>query len=559
MHIIRNGIYILSGKNGAGKTTLAKDILAGNRSICCMMKQDDNQILEQETVLTNITMNVLSEEMVISFLKNHKLDYLLTKKSKYLSGGEKRLVNLLRVILSEQEVLILDEPSNDLDIVVFEKVKQIIYQVSQRKKILLITHDDRFTEYQKRLTIENGEIYDETGQLVTGKIHFDKKNEIKREIKLKPRKTYFLHVFYLLCTILFAVCLIILLVINNEDEKPTSKKGTYQLAALYSSNSSLYIDKESINTLLVQSATKFNKSKFFNDEKRINEDEYIEQSIKLKKDTYKNLFYLELYNPSSKEFIDTKAIMVDDLRRYLKLSEDTEVIVDDGTYFKNNKNPSLYVADNSILTEDFLAKAEQLGYRIKYNKALVKNQIEMEFSPILYSKVLSEVKQNDVLLTEAQVELKKDDSFYDFLAANKLYAKKILIKGYEPEILNAEVNKYSSSLELIKKVLLFIGLLLVVLFILLYMYEANYKNSYSTLAFYGYDEKELVNFRKKAYMIAEFKLFSIIVVAIVILGMWVLTHSFLIASIIVVPTIFNIIASIIIPKTVKYSIRKVNL
>ncbi|EUJ40977.1 ABC transporter ATP-binding protein [Listeria weihenstephanensis FSL R9-0317] len=80
MHIIRNGIYILSGKNGAGKTTLAKDILAGNRSICCMMKQDDNQILEQETVLTNITMNVLSEEMVISFLKNHKLDYLLTKK-----------------------------------------------------------------------------------------------------------------------------------------------------------------------------------------------------------------------------------------------------------------------------------------------------------------------------------------------------------------------------------------------------------------------------------------------------------------------------------------------
>ncbi|WP_173399973.1 ABC transporter ATP-binding protein [Listeria grandensis] len=151
MHIIQNGIYILSGKNGAGKTTLAKDILAANKGICSMMKQDDNQILEQETVLTNITMNVLSEEWVISFLKNNKLDYLLTKKSKYLSGGEKRLVNLLRVILSEQEVLILDEPSNDLDIDIFEKLKQIIHQVAQRKKILLITHDDRFTEYQKKV------------------------------------------------------------------------------------------------------------------------------------------------------------------------------------------------------------------------------------------------------------------------------------------------------------------------------------------------------------------------------------------------------------------------
>lgn len=559
MHIIQSGIYILNGKNGAGKTTLAKEILSANRNICCMMKQDDNQILEQETVLTNITMNVLSEESVIRFLKMHKLDYLLTKKSKYLSGGEKRLVNLLRVILSEQEVLILDEPSNDLDIVVFEKVKQIIYQVAQRKMILLITHDDRFTEYKKRLTIENGEIYDETGQLVTGKIHFDQTNEIKREIKLKPRKIYFLYVFYLLCTVLFAACLGILLVINNEDEKPTSKKGTYQLAALYSSNSSLYNDNESINTLLVQSATKFNKSKFFNEEKRINEDEYLDQSIELKNDTYENLFYLELYNSSSKEFMDIKALMVDDLRRYLKLSEDTELIIDDGNYFRTNKNPSLCVADNSTLTVDSLAKAEKLGYRIKYNKALVKNQIEMEFSQVLYLKVLSEVKQDGVLLTEAQVELKKDDSFYDFLAANKLYATKILIKGYEPEILNAEVNKYSSSLELIKKVLLFIGLLLVVLFILLYIYEVNYNNSYSTLAFYGYDEKELVKFRKKAYMIAKFRLFSIIVLVITMLIMWILTQSFLISSIIVVATIFYMIAYIIIPKTVKYSIRKVNL
>ncbi|EUJ20616.1 ABC transporter ATP-binding protein [Listeria grandensis FSL F6-0971] len=122
-----------------------------------------------------------------------------------------------------------------------------------------------------------------------------------------------------------------------------------------------------------------------------------------------------------------------------------------GLILKNNKNPSLYVPDNLMLTEDFLVKAEKLDYHIKHNKSLVKNQIETEFSPILYSKVLSKINQDNVLLTEAQVELKKDDSFYDFLAANKLYAQKILIKGYEPEILNAEVNQYSSSLTLIKK------------------------------------------------------------------------------------------------------------
>ncbi|MBC2005608.1 hypothetical protein HCA78_17760, partial [Listeria booriae] len=155
-----------------------------------------------------------------------------------------------------------------------------------------------------------------------------------------------------------------------------------------------------------------------------------------------------------------------------------------------------------------------LGYDVKYSATLPDNQMEMEFSPTLYSQVLSAIKQDHTLLTEARVELKNGDSFYDFLAANKLYAKKILIKGYEPEILNAEINQYSSSLTLIKKVLLFTGMLLLVLFILLYMYEANYRNSYSTLVFYGYDEKDIMKFRKKTYAIANFKLFSIIILAI---------------------------------------------
>lgn len=160
MKITKNGIYIIVGANGAGKTTLAKRILQANKNICCMMKQDDNQILEHEPVLTNITMNEISDERVINFLKEKQLDYLLTKKSKFLSGGEKRLINLLRVVLSNQEVLILDEPSNDLDIDVFDKAKEIIYQVAKNKIVLLITHDDCFTKFDKKLEITKNKIYD---------------------------------------------------------------------------------------------------------------------------------------------------------------------------------------------------------------------------------------------------------------------------------------------------------------------------------------------------------------------------------------------------------------
>ncbi|WP_260443044.1 ATP-binding cassette domain-containing protein [Listeria immobilis] len=306
MNITKNGIYIIVGANGAGKTTLAKNILSANRNICCMMKQDDSQILEHEPVLTNITMNEISEKRVIDFLKEHQLDYLLTKKSKFLSGGEKRLVNILKVVLSNQEVLILDEPSNDLDIDVFAKAKNIIYQAAKSKIVLLITHDDRFTKFDKKLEITKNKIYDTTEKQFVDEIYFKKESPSERTIKIKPRKTYFLYIFYLLCMTIFAVFLVNLLVANNEEIKPTSKKGTYQLATLYSMAASSYNSTEAINTMLIQSATKWNKTEYFNEETRVNEDEYYEEAIDLKKDTYQELIYLELYNPETREFMISK-------------------------------------------------------------------------------------------------------------------------------------------------------------------------------------------------------------------------------------------------------------
>ncbi|EAG9290012.1 ATP-binding cassette domain-containing protein [Listeria monocytogenes] len=550
MNITKNGLYIIIGANGVGKTTLAKKILQDNRSISCMMRQDDNQILEYETVLTNITMNEIAEKTVINFLEEHQLDYLITKKSKYLSGGEKRLVNLLRAILSNQEVLILDEPSNDLDIDVFEKAKQIIYQAAKSKIILLITHDDRFTEYDKKIEIMKNQCYE------ADSFSFNKESSKERIIKIKPRRTYFLYIFYLICMAIFAIFLVILLKTNAEETSPSNEKGTYQLATLYSTNASSYDNNEAINTMLIQSATKFNKAKFFTEETRINEDEYYEEAINLKKDTYQKLIYLELYNPKTKEFINIKAAMMEALRGDLKLNVETEFISNDENYYKNSDSPSFCVPKSLTLTEMEKAKIKQLGFELHYNDTLQSNQVEIEFNPSVYTRIVKKVNQQDVLITEAYVQLKNQESFYDFLAENKLYAKKIFIRGYEPELLNAEVNQYSNTVMLIKKVALLICLLLLVLLILLIMYEVSYKNSYSTLAYYGYNEKELLQFRKKTYLITNFKIFSVISTVIFLLIMWSIVHSVLITAIIGVVMIFFFFAYIVIPLIIKNNIRK---
>ncbi|HAA6512416.1 TPA_asm: hypothetical protein GF078_00210 [Listeria monocytogenes] len=553
MNITKNGLYIIIGANGVGKTTLAKKILQANRSISCMMKQDDNQILEYETVLTNITMNEIAEKTVINFLEEHQLDYLITKKSKYLSGGEKRLVNLLRAILSNQEILILDEPSNDLDIDVFEKAKQIIYQAAKSKIILLITHDDRFTEYDKKIEIMKNQSYE------ADSFSFNKESSKARIIKIKLRRTYFLYIFYLICMMIFAIFLVILLKTNAEETSPSNEKGTYQLATLYSTNASSYDNNEAINTMLIQSATKFNKAKFFTEETRINEDEYYEEAINLRKDTYQELIYLELYNPKKKEFINIKAAMMEALRGDLKLNAETEFISNDENYYKNSDSPAFCVPKSLTLTEIEKAKINQLGFELHYSDTLQSDQVEIEFNPSVYAQILKKVNQQDVLITEAYVQLKDQESFYDFLAENKLYAKKIFIKGYEPELLNSEVNQYSSAVMLIKKVALLICLLLLVLLILLIMYEVSYKNSYSTLTYYGYNEKELLQFRKKTYLITNFKIFSVISTVIFLLIMWSIVHSVLITAIIGVVMIFFFFAYIVIPLIIKNNIRKATI
>ncbi|EAE9900806.1 TPA_asm: hypothetical protein GJA06_11495, partial [Listeria monocytogenes] len=251
-----------------------------------------------------------------------------------------------------------------------------------------------------------------------------------------------------------------------------------------------------------------------------------------------------------------KAVMMEALRGDLKLNAETEFISNDENYYKNSDSPSFHVPKSLTLTEIKKAKIKQLGFELHYSNTLQSNQVEIEFNPSVYAQILKKVNQQDVLITEAYVQLKAQESFYDFLAENKLYAKKIFIKGYEPELLNAEVNQYSNAVMLIKKVALLICLLLLVLLILLIMYEVSYKNSYSTLTYYGYNEKELLQFRKKTYLITNFKIFSVISTVIFLLIMWSIVHSVLITAIIGVVMIFFFFAYIVIPLIIKNNIRK---
>jgi len=82
----------------------------------------------------------------------------ISQKIKILSGGQKRRIDLARVLMDEPEVLILDEPTNHLDIDTIEWLQEYFYNYNGI--IIFVTHDRYFldTVSTKIMDIEKGNI-----------------------------------------------------------------------------------------------------------------------------------------------------------------------------------------------------------------------------------------------------------------------------------------------------------------------------------------------------------------------------------------------------------------
>ena len=160
--ILRGDKIGLIGPNGAGKTTLLKLILGelqpdagvvkqGSKLEIAYFDQFREQLDEEMSVADVISQG--NDFVEIGGAKKHVMSYLedflfspqrARSPVKSLSGGERNRLLLARLFTRPANVLVLDEPTNDLDIDTLELLEDVIAQYSGT--VFLVSHDRAFLD-----------------------------------------------------------------------------------------------------------------------------------------------------------------------------------------------------------------------------------------------------------------------------------------------------------------------------------------------------------------------------------------------------------------------------
>jgi len=194
--INKGEIHLVTGKSGSGKTSVTKmanglidNLSEAERYGDVLLKNKKIEELTVKELISNVTsvyqnpktqfftdnttselvfaMENLAYELSEMDIRLDKVSHffgierLLNRNVLELSGGEKQILCIANTLMTDAEIIVLDEPTSNLDIESISKIRQMIYKLKELNKTVLIS--------EHRLNYLNG-LVDSVSVMADGKI-----------------------------------------------------------------------------------------------------------------------------------------------------------------------------------------------------------------------------------------------------------------------------------------------------------------------------------------------------------------------------------------------------
>lgn len=179
-----SNLYLLEGENGKGKTTLFRIISGIDIEYEGEIFFNNKKINYKDVFYYNIDFNlydiltVKGNLKVIStnylpLIRKLSLEYLLDKKVNELSKGEKARIGIVKAILLNKPILLLDEPFSYLDLENSKLIFELIKEYSKDHLVILINHKytELNNEIKNKINLDKDCIFEEGQSLNKDKIN----------------------------------------------------------------------------------------------------------------------------------------------------------------------------------------------------------------------------------------------------------------------------------------------------------------------------------------------------------------------------------------------------
>ena len=310
-----SNLYLLEGENGKGKTTLFRIISGIDIEYDGKIFFNNKKLNHKDVFYYNIDFNLYDiltvKENLKVISKNYlplirklNLEYLLDKKVNELSKGEKARIGIVKAILLNKPILLLDEPFSYLDLENSKLIFELIKEYSKDHLVILINHK-----------------YVELNDEIKNKINLDKDYVFK--------EGQFLN--------------------KDKINKPNSFFLSFKIFIknIWRNLIGLLLSFISCSLLLFSFDTFFtNKQAIFNEGLDKFNVEFLDAKLKSREEEYQ---YYDIYEKEG--LILTSKIDIKVSENHFDLASPYLIIgnsytLNDITYYADKNNPTIYVSEN---------------------------------------------------------------------------------------------------------------------------------------------------------------------------------------------------------------------